>query len=212
LTANPISDNLYWEYVSGRIAVGASGDVIANPITNERIIFRKTAADTNGVLLQFEDILEAGGIGPPEHVHPSQQERFEVLAGTFGVRVGGKERVVGPGTIVVVEPGQPHVWWNAGTEPLRVLTEFRPAFRTELFFETLFGLARDGKLDARGMPRFLQVVAMVPPFDMYLAKPPIVMQKVLFTILGPLARLRGYLAVYPRYSSPVVQRIQRQSV
>jgi hypothetical protein len=123
-----------------------------------------------------------------------------VLAGTFGVRVGGKERVLGPGAIVVVEPGQPHAWWNAGGEELCVLTEFRPALQTELFFETLFSLARDGKPDARGMPRFLQVVAMVPPFDMYLTRPPVILQKALFAVLGPLARLRGYRPVYPRYS------------
>jgi quercetin dioxygenase-like cupin family protein len=177
-----------------------SGDIIANPVTHERIVFHKTAGETNGTLLQFEDILDAGGIGPPEHVHPSQEERFEVLAGTFGVRIGGKERVLGPGAVVVVEPGQPHAWWNAGGEELRVLTEFRPALRIELFFETLFGLACDGKLDVRGMPRFLQVVAMVPPFDMYLTRPPVILQKALFAVLGPLARLRGYRDVYHQYS------------
>jgi quercetin dioxygenase-like cupin family protein len=176
-----------------------AGDVLTNPITHEQIIFRQTAADTKGELLQFEDILEAGGIGPPEHVHPSQQERFEVLSGTLGIRVAGQEQVVGKGAIIV-KRGQPHAWWNAGNEPLRVLTEFRPALRTEVFFETLFGLARDGRLSQTGMPGFLQVVALVPSFEMYLAKPPVLLQKALFAILGPLAWLRGYRAEYSRYS------------
>jgi hypothetical protein len=97
-------------------------------------------------------------------------------------------------------PGSPHRWWNAGGEDLHILTEFRPALKTEVFFETLFGLARDGKLDAQGMPVFLQVAALVPPFDMYLAKPPVPLQKALFAIVGPIAHWRGFRAAYPEYS------------
>ena len=34
------------------------GDVIENPVTGERIVFRKTARETNGELLQFELLLK----------------------------------------------------------------------------------------------------------------------------------------------------------
>jgi hypothetical protein len=33
-----------------------------------------------------------------------------------------------------------------------VLVEFGPALNTETFFETMYGLARDGKLDEHGTP------------------------------------------------------------
>lgn len=62
------------------------GEVIDNPVTKERIIFRKAAQDTNGELLQFDDIMQVGGLGPPEHIHPHQEERFEVVSGTMGDR------------------------------------------------------------------------------------------------------------------------------
>jgi len=38
-------------------------------------------------------------------------------------------------------------------------------------------------------------------WDMYLAGPPVTLQRALFAALGPLARLRGYRASYQRFSS-----------
>ena len=62
-----------------------AGDVIENPITTDRIIFRKTRQDTNGELLQFDNYHKAGGVGPMPHLHPLQEETFEVVKGTFGI-------------------------------------------------------------------------------------------------------------------------------
>jgi quercetin dioxygenase-like cupin family protein len=47
-----------------------------------------------------------------EHVHRFQEERFEVLSGKLGVRVGGQEMILGPGQRGVGPPGVPHAWWN----------------------------------------------------------------------------------------------------
>jgi quercetin dioxygenase-like cupin family protein len=55
----------------------------------------------------------------------------------MGVRVAGRERVLHQGEHIVLDPGTPHKWWNAGDEALRLLTDFRPALQTKLFFETL---------------------------------------------------------------------------
>lgn len=180
------------------------GETIEHPVTKERIIFRQTAQDTQGALLQFDDILQAGGIGPPEHIHPHQEERFEVIAGTMGVRVDGREQILHEGENIIVPPGSAHTWWNAGDDELHQITEFRPALKLETFFETFFGLARDGKCDKVGQPNFLQIAVMVPEYDIYLSKPPIPMQKALFAVLGPIARLLGYRASYPLYSGSSV--------
>ena len=177
-----------------------TGDVIESPATNERIIFRQTAQETQGALLQFDDILRAGGIGPPEHIHPHQEERFLVVSGTMGVRVDGREQTLHAGEGISVPPGAAHIWWNAGNDELHQVTEFRPALR----LETFFGLARDGKVDKEGQPKFLQIAVMVPVYDIYLSKPPIPMQKALFAVLGPIARLLGYRSSYRQYSSSEV--------
>jgi mannose-6-phosphate isomerase-like protein (cupin superfamily) len=51
-----------------------------------------------------------GGTGrlPPDHLHPRQIERFEVLEGTMRTIIGGAERWYGPGETFEVPAGTPH--------------------------------------------------------------------------------------------------------
>ena len=178
-----------------------AGDCIESPILQERIVFRQTARDTGGALLQFDDYQAVGAPGPVEHLHLRQAERLTVVSGSMLVRVGGQERRLIAGEAVDIPPGVPHRWRNVGTDELHVLTDFRPALDLERFFELIFGLARDGKTDATGTPRFLQIAAMSPAYGIYLPAPPLPLQRALFALLGPIARLRGYRPWYPAYSS-----------
>jgi oxalate decarboxylase/phosphoglucose isomerase-like protein (cupin superfamily) len=59
-----------------------AGDTIESSVSGARILFLKTARDTNGQLLQLDDIMKGGGRVPIEHVHPYMEERFEILSGT----------------------------------------------------------------------------------------------------------------------------------
>jgi len=74
---------------------------------------------------------------PPEHLHPTQAERFEVLEGTIRAVVDGEERTYGPGESFDVPAGAPHQM-TADT-PARLRWEVRPALRTAEFFERLYG-------------------------------------------------------------------------
>ena len=67
-----------------------AGQVIDNQLSGERITFRKTAAETNGELLAIDLELSPDGHVPGMHVHPIQEERFEVVKGTMRFRMGGK--------------------------------------------------------------------------------------------------------------------------
>ena len=58
-----------------------AGDSIESPPIGDRIVFLKTARDTNGALLQFDDYLKVGGNGPVEHIHTRQEERLDVVSG-----------------------------------------------------------------------------------------------------------------------------------
>jgi quercetin dioxygenase-like cupin family protein len=104
-----------------------SGDELVNPVTGLRTVFRKTAQETSGELLQVDWIGEPGWTTGPDHVHPLQEERFEVLSGRLGLRVGGAERVHGAGDVIVAPAGSAHAAWNAGDDSVRVLVDFRPA-------------------------------------------------------------------------------------
>jgi quercetin dioxygenase-like cupin family protein len=89
-----------------------------------------------------------GGSGamPPEHLHPFQTERFEVLDGTVKTRIEGVERRYRKGEIFEVPPMTPHTMGGDG--PATVRWQVRPALRTAEFFEQLYtGGAGDGFLE-----------------------------------------------------------------
>jgi len=58
-----------------------AGQILENPVTGERIIFRKTAADTDGKYVEIDLVLAPDGAVPGTHVHPLQVETFEVIKG-----------------------------------------------------------------------------------------------------------------------------------
>ena len=171
------------------------GDLIENPITTDRIIFRKTRQDTNGELLRFDNYHQTGGVGPMPHLHPLQEETFEVVKGTFAITLNGKEQQLMAGEKIIVPKGTVHYWRNAGKDELYIVTEFRPALHFEEIIETVAALARVGKMDKAGNPDILQMSATLSyfPGEFYLAKPPRFAQRVLFGVLGPiLTRFFGY--------------------
>src|SRR5215216_7625962 len=161
------------------------GEVLENPVSGQRIIFRKTADDTGGELLEVESVYtKPTPSRPPAHYHPHQEERFEVLSGRLNVLVEGEQRSYGEGEDFVVPPGVSHEMWTdeAGT---RVNWQTRPAMKTEAFFETVWGLARAGKTNEKGVPNLLQVAVLFREYeDEYrLSKPPWPVQRALFAVL-----------------------------
>ena len=176
-----------------------AGDELVNPATGLRTRFRETAATTNGELLQVDWIGEPRWTTGPDHVHPCQEERFEVLSGRLGLRVEGDERSHAAGDVVVVPAGMPHRAWNAGDGEVHVLVDFRPALRTETAFETLAGLARDGLTIGPGVPRDpLRLALVLREFacEIQFARPPAAIQKALLGPLAAVARRLGYRAEY----------------
>ena len=181
-----------------------AGGEIYNPIQGDWIVFGETAQDTSGELLSAELVVSPQAAGPPAHVHPLQEERFGVLSGTIRARLGDRERSLPEGERMTVAPGTPHTWWNDGAETARVSVELRPALNSEVAFETIYGLARDGKTDENGVPNLLQLAVMfrgVNKGELYLARSPIPAQKALFAALAPVGRLLGYKDHYPKYSA-----------
>ena len=175
-----------------------SGDEIINPRTGQRMIFRQTAADTGGALLQIETF-NPRGPAEPEHVHPHQESNARVLVGALHFSVRGRVRVIRTGESIVIPANTPHNFWNEDDEVAHAIQEFHPALRTEDFFETYFALARDGKLDERGMPPSLLHIAVLTAdfWDVIrVTRPPMAVQRLLATILAPLGRRRGYRTRY----------------
>ncbi len=144
-----------------------------------------------------------GGNPPPVHYHPSQEERFEVVSGEMLTHDDGVERTYGAGETFVLPPESRHSMHNAGNEELHVIWQTRPALKTEAFFETMWGLAQDGKINPKGVPNLLRVAVLMREYqdEFRLAQPPFAIQKPLFGLLAPIGNLLGYRGRYPEYSA-----------
>ena len=137
-----------------------AGDSIENPVTGERLVFRQTSRETGGEAVVIETYVKPNGFVAAAHVHAAQEERFQVLRGSVGFKVGGKKLVAGPGQRLTVPAGTPHKFWNAGDETAHFVCEIRPALQFESLVETMFALAADGKTNRKGMPNPLRLAVI----------------------------------------------------
>jgi mannose-6-phosphate isomerase-like protein (cupin superfamily) len=184
------------------------GDELVHPGTGERVVWRQVAEDTNGELLVGDMYAGPGAAPAAAHVHPHQEERFAVLHGQILLDVDGEKTVLGEGERGTVPQGRSHTWCNVGDDEAHVLVEIAPAMRSEMFFETLFGLARDGKTTRRGLPNLLSMAVIMREYDMEirLARPSAGVQRALFTPLAMLGRRLGYRGWYPEYTADPIPR------
>jgi quercetin dioxygenase-like cupin family protein len=182
-----------------------AGDKLINPVTGMTLVFRKTGKKTNGALLEVDAFYRPNSSRPLEHYHPQQEEHFEVVTGTMQVLLNGHEQTLAAGDILIIPPNTPHAMWNAGSEETHLIWQTRPALNTERLFETLYALARDGKVDAKGVPNLLQGVALAREFhqEYRVTRPPRFVQTLLFTLLGPVARWLGYAGDYAGEQTPI---------
>ncbi len=175
-----------------------AGDTITNPVTGERVTFLRTAAETDGELVEIEVCVQPDGAVAAAHVHPFQTERFEVLAGTLEFRRGREKVVAGAGEVVTVPAGTKHSFRNAGEETARFRCEVRPALQFERFLETMFGLAEDGKTNKKGMPNPLRlaVIANAHFDDVRLPHVPAFAQKAALVTGAAVGKLAGFQPTY----------------
>jgi mannose-6-phosphate isomerase-like protein (cupin superfamily) len=191
------------------------GQVLTHPLFGTRLTFLRTAAETEGRLLEWETLYKAHRgkeSGNIPHFHVTFVEQYEVLEGTAAYELKGEERQAGAGAHVEIPRGAVHRnLWNASDADLRLRTHIemnppnlRAALFIEDFFETLYGLARDGKVNAEGLPKsYLHTALLVQGFqpETWVAGSPIPIQRVLTGTLAALGRARGYRTKYPQYDA-----------
>jgi quercetin dioxygenase-like cupin family protein len=182
------------------------GQILDNPVSGERITFRQTAADTDGELLEFDLELAPDGHVPGKHVHPSQEERFEVLSGTMKFKMDRRTVIAEAGEVVTVPAGAAHKFENGGDETAHVRVQVTPALEMERLFETAVALADEGRTTGKGMPKPLDLALFVREFadEVQGVFPPVWVQRASLAPLAWLARRRGhaerYAAARPAYA------------
>jgi mannose-6-phosphate isomerase-like protein (cupin superfamily) len=97
-------------------------------------------------------VLEAryagGSSPPPAHLHPSQDERFEVRAGEMQALVGAERRTIVLGEVLEIPRGTVHQMWNEGEEQAVVIWRTTPPGRTLDWFRELAATLRgEGRED-----------------------------------------------------------------
>ena len=182
------------------------GEVWENPVTGERAtILELPDANPEGrATAELTALVGARVVG--EHYHPALVERFTVLEGELTLKRDGETTVLREGESAVIEAGVWHDWWNASDRNARARVEITPGERFGHMIETLYGLARLGHVNAKGMPNLLQLALVGQEFSdvIVFRKPPPAVQRALFGILAPIARWRGYRATYPQLSRTVL--------
>jgi quercetin dioxygenase-like cupin family protein len=166
------------------------GETIENPAMGARLRFRRIVREAAGSMLEFDFFLAPGGVIAVDHLHPHQEERFEVVSGAVRGHVAGEPQALGAGGTSVVAPGVPHAWRNAADGETHLRVQFRPALATAEMFETVFALARAGRADACGVPRFPERLAFLAAFpdELRPAGMPAVTHRVLTRALAPFGR------------------------
>lgn len=171
----------------------AAATLLTNPVTGMTLRILHSAEETGGELLEMEAGYPAGSARPPAHLHPRQEERFVILEGGMRAMVDGVERDLAAGESLILPAGTLHAMWNPGPGSARVSWQVRPALRTQQFFETVFALASRGQVNGDGIPGLLDLSLLMPYFraEIQAHRPPAWMQRVVFGMLAPLARLLG---------------------
>ncbi len=133
--------------------MAAVGEEMVNPVSRERFVWRYTAESTRGEFCEFDLHLGEGALVAAPHLHPGQQERFEVKSGSIRLRAQGHEELLAVGDVRTVEPGAVHAWGNAARGETLVTVRLTPALRSEAFFASFCNVANEGQANAKGMPR-----------------------------------------------------------
>ena len=157
-----------------RMEVLSSGDVLSLDVVREPF------SDPN------YDLPAADG-----HIHPHQEERFEILEGRARFLIGDQDVVLTPGQIGIVPPNTLHHWMALDGKPVHVKAEFAPALDTGAWFLHFQGHIAQGDMD------LLQAAVISSEYEEGAplpVSPPPAFLKVLVKILAPVGRLLGYSA------------------
>jgi mannose-6-phosphate isomerase-like protein (cupin superfamily) len=123
-------------------------------------------------LLEAELLLDPGRRMPPAHIHPAQDERFEVLEGTLRVKLGRAVVEVGVGETLEIPRGTKHTMGVGGGDRVKAIWQTRPALETERWWAALDAESRrsiDGQIPLPVMARLLR--AHKSEFQLALPRP-----------------------------------------
>ena len=137
------------------------------------------------------------------HTHHYQEETLTVQEGRVGYqRSGEPEQFAAPGDTVTFKPGEPHRFWNAGADTLRVTGHIQPADNFEYLLTELYASMR--QRGGRG-PHPFDAAFLMRRYrsEFGMLDIPAAVQRVVFPIQVALGTLLGRYRKYADAPEPV---------
>jgi mannose-6-phosphate isomerase-like protein (cupin superfamily) len=125
------------------------------------------------------------------HVHPHQEERFEIVEGRARFLIGDEEITVEAGQVAVVPPNTVHHWMALDGRPVRVKAEYEPALDTGEWFVSFHGALDRGEMNLLRAAVISSEYRAGTPLP---ADPSPIVWKILVKVLAPFGRMLGYKA------------------
>ncbi|KAA3440049.1 cupin domain-containing protein [Rufibacter hautae] len=120
--------------------------------------------DTNGALAIFEQTSLSPRRGTPLHVHPSQDEIFQVLEGEYRFQVGQEKFSLTAGECIFLPRQVPHAWTQVSQSGKMTVT-LQPAGKLEEFFVAMAALQQE--------PTQAQITQLFKEHEMEVVGPPL---------------------------------------
>ena len=132
---------------------------IYNPIQKDYVTFLEMSHETDDKHTLLEvDLAPNGGVGL--HYHHHYTESFEVIEGVLGLQIGKKILHLKVGETASANIHEKHRFFNDTQTYCKFRCIVKPAFRGfEEVLQIGYGLVRDGKTNAKGLPKNRLVLA-----------------------------------------------------
>jgi quercetin dioxygenase-like cupin family protein len=167
---------------------------------NEPAGYRQTVIKQEGGFVQIQLDMDPYSQGPPLHAHKTFDETFAAMDTPITFMVNGQVVVVPPGERITVPVGAKHKMFNDTNSPVSMkIIDLPVEFAAYLF--QVYGFMNESPDNAKMSRLLLQLSLISQYLDSDMAEgPPVFVQKTLFFILRPAARLLGYRSYNEKYS------------
>lgn len=162
----------------------------------------ESSAMTGGERVRARIVFKGGtGLRVVPHIHPLQDETYEVISGNLTYLLDGAKHVAPAGTTVCLPRGVSHQHYSEGPEDAVTIQTMTPGLDFDYLLEGIFGLGSEGR-GLSGIGNALNALVWLARLKSGFVRSdfPSWFQKGIARIVAPILELLGYRAVYKRFS------------
>jgi quercetin dioxygenase-like cupin family protein len=156
----------------------------------------ETSAMTSGAYVKARLVFKGDGPRFPSHIHPYQDETYEVVSGVLIYMLDGVKHTAAAGTTVHLPRNMAHQHWAEAPNDAVTIQTVSPGLDFDYVLETIFKLGHQGR-GVRGLGAFVYgaVRQRRTKSTVLLADVPRWLQYTLSWIIAPVAELFGFRAL-----------------